>query len=217
MKVFQIGFNKCGTATIHHYLQSNGISSVHFDKGRLARRMFANLANGDRLLMGYETFDAFSDMEYLDANGTFLEGYKLFPYLADQYPNAVFILNTRDREDWIRSRLRHSNRTYAARQRAHYKTRSANDLADVWRAEWERHHRRVVEYFTGKSHRFFICRIEIDLPHLLDERLPECRLDHRNFRLYNVRRFQSRPRFLRRCANFVQRLFRPLFSLGSPP
>jgi hypothetical protein len=45
MKIFQIGFNKCGTSTIHHYLRANGVRSVHWDDGRLAQRMFANLAD----------------------------------------------------------------------------------------------------------------------------------------------------------------------------
>ena len=101
IKIFQIGFNKCGTRTIHRYLTRNGVSSVHWDAGRLAKRMYANLAEGRELLAGYEEFDAFTDMEYLDEFGTtYLEGYKLYPYLAAQYPNAVFILNTRNREAW---------------------------------------------------------------------------------------------------------------------
>ena len=45
-KIFQIGFNKCGTKTLHHYFSRNGIRSVHWDEGRLAQRMFANLASG---------------------------------------------------------------------------------------------------------------------------------------------------------------------------
>ena len=84
MKIFQIGFNKCGTSTIHRYLRANGVKCVHWDDGRLAQRMFANLANGDNLMAGYEGFDAFTDMEYIDQVGTLLEGYKLFPYLAAQ-------------------------------------------------------------------------------------------------------------------------------------
>ena len=73
--------------------------------------MYANLAEGRELLAGYEEFDAFTDMEYLDEFGTtYLEGYKLYPHLAAQYPNAVFILNTRNREDWIRSRLVHGKK-----------------------------------------------------------------------------------------------------------
>jgi len=67
---------------------------MHWDKGRLARRIFQNIASGDPLLTGYESFDAITDMECLDDRGVYyLEAYKLFPYLAVQYPDAVFILN----------------------------------------------------------------------------------------------------------------------------
>jgi hypothetical protein len=215
MKIFQIGFNKCGTSTIHRYLRANSVRSVHWDEGRLAQRMFANLANGDNLLAGYEAFDAFTDMEYLDAKGTFLEGYKLFPYLAAQYPDAVFILNTRDREDWIRSRLRHSDGGYAMRHQAFYQTRSDHELAEIWRMDWERHHRRVMEFFSGKPQRFFVCRIETDLPQLLNERLPECRLDDRHYKVYKARGSRRRASFLERCASFAGRRIRSLFGIGS--
>lgn len=184
IKIFQIGFNKCGTTTIHHYLRANGVRSVHWDFGRLAKRMFANLANGDDLLSGYEDFDAFTDMEYLDGSGTLLEGYKLFPYLAEQYPDAVFILNTRDREDWVRSRLRHGSKSlYAQRFMAHRDLSTIDELTDHWRTEWDRHHSRVIEYFKNKPLRFFVCRIETDLPHLLNQMLPELSLDVAHYRL----------------------------------
>ena len=203
MKVFQIGFNKCGTSTIHHYLRSNGVSGVHWDDGRLAKRMFANLANGEDLLAGYEDFDAFTDMEYLD-NDIFLEGYKLFPYLAAQYPDAVFILNTREREGWINSRFRHGERTYAARHKAYYNVKSDDQLADIWRNEWEQHHRRVIDFFAGRNQRFFVCRIESDLPHLLNQNLPECHLSEEYYKLYKVRGSRKRQGFLRRCVDFLQ-------------
>jgi hypothetical protein len=211
MKIFQIGFNKCGTSTIHHYLRVNGVRSVHWDNGRLAQRMFANLANGKDLLAGYEAFDAFTDMEYLDDRGTFLEAYKLFPYLAAQYPDAVFILNTRDRENWIRSRLRHGGGGYARRHHAYHGTRSDRELAELWRLDWEHHHRRVARFFAGKPHRFFMCRIETDLPHLLHERIPECRLDRAQYRLYKVRGSRQRPSFFKRCILFAERRLRSVF------
>ena len=182
MKIFQIGFNRCGTRTIHGYLAANGLRSIHWDDGRLARRIFANLANGDDLLAGYSYFDVFTDMEYLD-DLNHLEAYKLFPYLAAQYPDAVFILNTRDREDWIRSRLRFRKGGYAARYKRHLGIASDQKLADAWREEWDHHHRRAVEFFETKPHRFFVCRIETDLPDLLNEKIPEIAL---NPALYRV-------------------------------
>jgi len=182
MKIFQIGFNKCGTKTIHHYLHANGVRSIHWDEGRLALRIFKNLANGDKLLAGYEDFDAFTDMEFLNSSGScFLEAYKLFPYLAEQYPDAAFILNTRDPDAWIRSRLNHKD--YATGQMAWFEVESEADLIDTWRVEWEQHHQRVIEFFSRTSYRFFVCKIEADLPGRLNDALPELQLDKKRYEL----------------------------------
>jgi hypothetical protein len=114
--------------------------------------MFVNLARGNSLLEGYEQFDVFTDMEYLDDFGSYLEAYKLFPHLAAQYPNAVFILNTRNRASWIRSRLAHGKeRSYARRAMVHYNVTSIHELTHLWCAEWEQHHRHVTEFFGDKS------------------------------------------------------------------
>ena|SRR5438876_2837560 len=181
MKVFQIGFNRCGTRTIHQYFGANGVPSVHWDTGRLARRIFTNLADGEDLLAGYSEFTVFTDMEWLDGVHHF-EAYKLYPYLAAQYPDGVFILNTRDREAWIRSRLHHRGGSYAARYKRYLGIASDEKLADVWRAEWERHHRRVSDFFDKQRDRFFVCRVETDLPDLLDRNLPEFRLNRQLYR-----------------------------------
>jgi len=183
MKIFQIGFNRCGTRTIHEYFLANRVRSVHWDEGRLARRIFTNLANGDDLLAGYSYFDVFTDLEWLDG-AHHCEAYKLFPYLAGQYPDAVFILNTRDREDWIRSRLRHRGGEYAARYKRYLGIASDEKLAEAWRVEWDRHHRRVIEFFEAKPYRFFVCSIETDLPRLLNEKIPELSLDPERYRIF---------------------------------
>ena len=146
--------------------------------------MFANLASGNNLLEGYEQFDVFTDMEYLDGFGTYLEAYKLFPQLAAQYPSAVFILNTRNREAWIRSRLTHGKElSYARRAMVHYNVTSIHELMNLWRAEWEQHHRHVTEFFGDKPSRLIVCRIETDLPRILDKALPECKLNSMHYRV----------------------------------
>ena len=42
-RIFLIGHNKCGTRSFHKLLCKNGYSSIHYDKGRLARLIQANL------------------------------------------------------------------------------------------------------------------------------------------------------------------------------
>ena len=91
--------------------------------------------------------------------GTYLEAYKLFPHLAAQYPDAVFILNTRDKEAWVKSLLNWSE-PYTEAHMRHFNVTSQAALTDCWLADWERHHRRVMEFFLGSSYRFFVWRIE---------------------------------------------------------
>jgi hypothetical protein len=64
-----------------------------------------------------------------------------------------------------------------------YGAASIDELTERWRAEWKDHHRRVTEFFAGKPHRFFVCPIETDLPHVLNSMLPECKLDTKHYRL----------------------------------
>lgn len=204
MKIFQIGFNRCGTKTIHDYLCANGLKGVHWDKGRLAKLMFANRAAERELIRGYDDFEVFTDMEWL-APTEFLEAYKLYPELAAQHPDAIFILNTRALEAWINSRLTHGEGRYAALHRAYLKIDSDTELAAHWRKEWDEHHARVMEFFAGGAHRFFVCRIETDLPSIFDRMLPELELDSSAYAVSAGSEPRGRTRWLRR---YVKRRLR---------
>lgn len=197
MKIFQIGFNRCGTKTIHKYLCANGLKGIHWDNGRLARRIVSNHERGRNLIAGYETFDVFTDMEWLEPKRYF-EGYKLYRELAAQFPSAVFILNTREREAWIKSRLTHLDGHYAALYKTCFNLDSDEELAEHWRSEWDSHHAQVMEFFSGRDHRFFVCRIETDLPHLLDEMLPELSLDPATYSIQNRIKPYKKPGLLKR-------------------
>ena len=105
MRVFQIGFNKCGTVSIKRAFTNAGVEAVHWNGGSLARSMFARHRAGKRLLPpGLRHVVAFTDMEHV-SEGLF--AYKLFKVLDKQYPNSKFILNTRDMDRWIESRKKH--------------------------------------------------------------------------------------------------------------
>lgn len=103
-RFFQIGFNRCGTASLHRFFRLNGFRSVHHDGGRLAIAMDANLRAGRPILAGYERFDAFFDMSYLRAH-IHVEIYRRWDEILAQVPEAHFILNLRDVDHWIGSRL----------------------------------------------------------------------------------------------------------------
>ncbi|MYE00011.1 MAG: chromosome partition protein MukE [Alphaproteobacteria bacterium] len=103
-RLFQVGFNRCGTASLHRFLRLNGIASVHHAGGRLAIAMDANLRAGRHVLAGWERFEAFLDMSFLRAH-VHVEMYKRWDVLLEQVPEARFILNLRDVDRWVASRL----------------------------------------------------------------------------------------------------------------
>ena len=147
-RFFQIGFPRCGTTSIAAFFNRCGIPCVHHDRGRLAQRMRANLEAGGRPLEGYDhRYLAFTDMS-LDAADDYFDAFKHYAELRRAY-GGKFILNTRPREHWVRSIMmqrarrgrRHLHRHYELR----FGTTDLDRVAELWREEWEEHHRRVRE------------------------------------------------------------------------
>ena len=62
-KIIQIGFNKCGTQSLHAFYEMHGFKSIDWDSGNLAARIKSNYLTGARILEGYEQYDFISDME----------------------------------------------------------------------------------------------------------------------------------------------------------
>lgn len=146
-KVFQIGFNRCGTRFMHQFLDHLQYRTVHWDGGRLAHTMMENFKNNERLLKGYdERFDAFSDMEDYQSN---LYAHMIFYRILDeQYPGSRFILNTRALDVWIAKRL--ENTDYVHHSMAYHHFNTVGQMVEKWRRDWTRHHENVIAYF-GES------------------------------------------------------------------
>lgn len=191
-KYFQIGFNKCGTTSIHRFFQANGIRSIHFDRGRLAMTMDANLRQGRYILTGYEKYAAFSDMDFL-APHLQLQGFKHYDKILQQVPNAKFILNVRDIENWIASRLKmglrrdlratrpargmgqpydvapsswwYRSEPYAQRYQTCFGLKNLEEVVACWRADWHAHLAAVQEDIPPS--RLLVFNIETDAPEAL--------------------------------------------------
>jgi hypothetical protein len=168
MKVFQIGFNKCGTSSIYFRLDALGFSATHIktrDGRYIASVMQDNLDGGRHILTGLETYDAFTDLEDVRED-RFVEGYKFYPHMLEQVPDARFILNVRDRERWIRSRLDHNEGAYAAALLKLSRLPSLDALAESWREDWDRHVQQVKA--TIPAARLLVHDIETDDPADID-------------------------------------------------
>ena len=182
MKIFQIGFNKCGTRTLHSFFERNGVPSVHWAQGTLALRILRNLLEGSAPVAGFEEYVFFSDME-ASTDRFFVDAYKLFPFFHQHYPNAVFILNTRPRDAWLRSRLNHHKGEYAVRHMRLLKLESEAALRESWVRDWDMHHGRVRTYFAACGGRLIDFDIERDGPQKLVEGIPELALDAGKYEL----------------------------------
>ena len=107
--VFQIGFNRCGTKFISELFRSNGYEARHWGMGGLAEDVFYAKATGQRPLKAWPKARLFSDMESVHRfDRPMLEAFREFRYLEKAFPQALFLLNERDPEEWAASRASHS-------------------------------------------------------------------------------------------------------------
>ena len=162
-RYFQIDFDACGTTALAHFFQRNGMPAVHYDGGKLARQIDANLREGRYILHGYERFQVFTDMVYMRPH-VYIEAYKYYRQIMAQVPGAKFILNTRDRERWVASRLRICGGEFdtVKMDRAFYGLNDLRDVVTRWRRDWDRHHAAVRQAIPAD--RLLIFDIESDSP-----------------------------------------------------
>tara|TARA_B100000676_G_scaffold141614_1_gene140302 strand:- start:70550 stop:71248 length:699 start_codon:yes stop_codon:yes gene_type:complete len=179
MKIFQIGFNKCGTSSLYHFFKGNGIASVHWRWWHesahkyVALEMKRNYENDRPLLEGMENFDFYSDMEsHLDGFDDDSDDYfpcvhayiNYFTELDKQYPNSKFILNRRNLIKWIKSRQSHvfgSGRTYLGSYMHHMKM-TEEEVLTLWENQWNAHISNVLEYFKDRPNDLLVFNIEED-------------------------------------------------------
>ena len=169
MKIFQIGFNKCGTTSLHTCFMENGVASIHWDRGKLAQRMDRNHKKGRPLLEGYEDYLFYADMEYAPELYPHI---RLYKQLDREYPASRFILNLRDKKAWLLSRCRTYD--YVESFQKKYRIR-ASEVLEMWSEQWDSHFMDVRSYFAGRKD-FLEFDVERDNADKLIRFLPELHL-----------------------------------------
>ena len=191
VKVFQIGFSKCGTTSIFSLFQRSGIESIHHDFGKLALSMYNNFLDGKPLIStNYKGLWLFTDMERMYGEPPLHIGMILFKELDKQYPGSKFILNTRDKQAWLKSRSKHtfmpdSEMTLLEKNQELLKLSKEQVLAK-WSKEWDDHHRAVKEYFKDRPRDLIVYNIDTDpVSKLVDFFSENYVLDKNNYGLLN--------------------------------
>jgi hypothetical protein len=158
--IFQIGFNKCGTRSLYNFFSKNGIPSLHWEKGQIARSMFKNSRQGKKLISScYRKINFFSDMEDINNNSLCYVAQDLFKKLAEQYPNAYFILNTRNKEKWIQSRINHRN---YLKKVVNILNITPEQVINKWGNDWDNHLANVRSFFKDTPDRLVEYNIETE-------------------------------------------------------
>lgn len=181
-KIFQIGFNKCGTTSLNDFFNKNGISSVHYKHcgKEIALIMMNNLIKGSKMLDGLEKYDAFTDMESVENNiFIYLTHYK---ELDRQYPNSKFILNTRNIDDWITSRINHSGYLLQFQKNL---SLTEEEVIDYWKKSWYKHLADVKDYFHDRPNDLLIFDIETESDKLFSFMETLCDIKERKFEKAN--------------------------------
>lgn len=93
--------------------------------------------------------------------GQQLYAYKLFRELDDQYPESKFILNTRDINNWLKSRLNHQR--YMAKDMKRLNL-TMKEVLDYWAQDFISHNKSVNLYFKDKPEKLLVFDIEKDDP-----------------------------------------------------
>lgn len=187
--IFQIGFNKCGTTSMHALFWKSGYKSFHWENGQLARVIIENLASKD-ILKGYPRNSFFNDMEESSANECILCQY-FFKEFFETYPDSKFILNIRDKDKWIKSRFNHTISGDERRWRfgdydmpayakdsmfeigdklnINFRKHVNTDCSDgpellkkIWSYQWDSHINAVKDFFAKSPERLLIFDIERD-------------------------------------------------------
>jgi len=162
VKVFLIGFNKCGTKAFHRLLNRNGVRSAHYspDGKNLAREIEERLPDNTALKAFLDQWTAYSDLSYLSKD-KLIEGNRHFRLYHELFPKAYFILNDRDVEAWLLSRKNKGHPNGFLSDSMHAMNCDADRTIQIWRETYAEHVAQVTNYFQG-SPRFLHYRIDRD-------------------------------------------------------
>ena len=184
--IFQIGFNKCGTSTIHKFFEKNNIQAIHHGskKGsKVCANMFRQYKKNKPLFSEYvDQYVAFSDFgvytspnnatDILFLNNEYKESKNdqertWLQVIHKQYEEfqKIYILNIRDVNHWLKSRYIHHDLVKRARKSV--KKKFNEDIDDIevlrrWRSLWYQYYCHAIQFFqqNGIENQMIVLDIE---------------------------------------------------------
>lgn len=181
VKVFHISPDWCGEDRLAQIFRLNGYQVINHDKGALAAEILSAKAQNRKPLRNHGDVTLFTGLHSV---ASFwrppLEAWRAFDFLDRHYPQAHFILSTRDPDGWMLDRMTR-NQGIIARCYAHYLDRPEDSLPCFWRRDWDDHLAAVQRHF-GDDPRLIRVNIDRESPATFAARLQDLLglpLDHR--------------------------------------
>ena len=198
-KVIAIGFNKCGTRSFAELFRRSGHLVIHHKiesiwpiKRRIGKIIKENISSGNKIFKGIEDYVFYCDLIHSTPNDTF-DGAREFKKILVDYPDSILILNTRNKEGWIKSRLNHGHGEFAKREMTARKLKSLDDLISVWSNEWDSHHSDVRNYMKLYPSQFLEYNLDTDTPKKIINFFPDYNLKENNF--FDIGRTRDRKEY----------------------
>ncbi len=142
-KIVLIGFNRCGTRSFHTMFRQNKIRSAHHLAGKLGATVMQNLKTGQPTFHKVDAYSAYSDFSYFSGNAFYDVNMK-FRHITKEHPDYYFILNTRNKDDWINSRLK----VVEGGGKLQKSNQTREEYLEMTSRRWDVHHRRVRKHFS---------------------------------------------------------------------
>lgn len=147
-KYFCIGFNKTATTTLHYLFKYNEVPSWHDVQ-----------YNWDT-----DKYCAFSDGKNsvgCPINGVPAGSEISIPSIKKylEYPNSIFILQTRPLGDWLISRFKHGHEQIRGTKKNHPFWPPSTELARRFISARQKHHMNVLEFFRDMPEKLIIVDI----------------------------------------------------------
>lgn len=162
-KIFLIGFNKCGTTSFHKFFHAQGLKSWHF---KLKDKYLAvEASRSTDVVSCRKTFahgQVFSDFTYFTEE-TFLEPLDMYGLWRMAFPDAYFILNSRDVDSWLNSRMNHRGGTFFSRYML-FSEQTKDEVLIEWRNKFQSHTENVLSFFENDERfcHFMVGQDDID-------------------------------------------------------
>ncbi len=162
-RIFCIGLNKTGTTSLLQAFLHLGIRTCDGLADRVERELFPVMANKASMVEShYADYVAFEDVPWP----------ALWRDLYLRYPQARFILTTRNREAWLKSVLAHFGEMSDPVHKWIYGSSFPAGHEQQWLDVFDRHNAAVLEFFSSEpSARFFHLKIDDGIP---DETISSC-------------------------------------------